>query len=151
MTAVPLYAPTRENWLAQIVRSRWASVVALAVVAAALILPPQGPGLPLCQFHNLTHLPCLGCGLTRCFIAWAHLRFEAAVFYHPIGAIAFPFVLFVGGLLFVSPARRARLADWIAARGSTATQLGIGYGALFVTYGLGRMVWVWLSGKPSPW
>lgn len=151
MTALPIARAPRENWLAQIVRSPWASAVALAIIIAAVLLPPQGLGLPLCQFRNTIHLPCMGCGLTRCFIALGHLNLASAFFYHPVGAMAFPLVLFVAGLLIVPRARRDRIADRVAAWGSLPIRLGILYGVLFVAYGLGRMVWVWLSGKPSPW
>jgi hypothetical protein len=151
VTALPLVKAPRENWLAQIVRSPWASVAAMAILVAAVLMPPQGLGLPLCQFRSVTQLPCMGCGLTRCFIRLGHLRFAEAFFYHPIGMLAFPLVLFAAGLLFVPRERRDRIADWFAGLGSLPIRIGIIYGALFVTYGLGRMVWVWLSGKPSPW
>jgi hypothetical protein len=144
-------APPRENWLAQIVRSRLASAAALAIVVMAVVLPPQGFGVPLCQFRNATHLPCMGCGLTRCFIRLAHFDFAGAFFCHPVGTLAFPIVLWAAILLFVPTARRDRFADWVARQGSLPARLGLLYGVLFVTYGLGRMVWVWVSGKPSPW
>ena len=151
MTAAPLSAVRRENWAAQLVRSRLASVAALGIVAAAAMLPPNGFGVPLCQFRALTQLPCMGCGLTRCFIGMAHLRFQSAFFYHPVGALAFPLVVFIAALLVIPPARRDRAANWVAGHGNVLVRLGILYASLFVTYGLGRMVWVWLSGKPSPW
>jgi hypothetical protein len=151
VTALPFAKAPRENWLAQIVRSPWASAVALAILIAAVVMPPQGLGLPLCQFHTVTHLPCMGCGLTRCFIRLGHLQFSEALFYHPVGALAFPLVLFAAGLLLVGRPRRERIADWIGGLGSLPARIGILYGVLFVTYGLGRMVWVWLSGNPSPW
>jgi hypothetical protein len=151
VTAVPIAAPSRENWLAQIVRSPWASGAALAIVLAAVFMPPQGLGLPLCQFRAMTQMPCMGCGLTRCFIRLGHLRFGEAFFYHPVGAIAFPLVLFTAGLLFVPRPQRERIADWFASHAVLTTKIGIVYAAIFVAYGLGRMVWVWLSGKPSPW
>ncbi len=151
MTAIPITAPPRENWLAQIVRSPWASGIALAIVLASVLLPPQGLGLPLCQFRTLTQLPCMGCGLTRCFIRLGHLQFGEALFYHPVGALAFPLLLFSAALLLVRKPQRERIAGWFARHASLTTRIGILYGALFVTYGLGRMVWVWLSEKPSPW
>ena len=151
MTAVSMTTAPRESWAAQIVRSRWASLGALAVVIAALALPPQGFGLPLCQFRTMTQMPCLGCGLTRSFIGMAHLNFAAAFFYHPLGALVFPIVVFLAGLLPASNVQRDRIALWVNSRGSLLVRLGIVYAALFVTYGFGRMVWVWLSGTPSPW
>lgn len=38
---------------------------------------------PGCIFHGLTHLPCLGCGTTRCARALIQGDFLAAVKFHP--------------------------------------------------------------------
>src|SRR5687768_5362657 len=96
--------------LNQCVRSRWASAACLAVVVLALALPPQGFGIPLCQFHQVTRMPCPGCGLTRSFIGLAHLNLEGAVFYNPTGVLLFPIVLFLAALLPVPGETRERVA-----------------------------------------
>ena len=38
---------------------------------------------PSCVFHRLTHLPCLGCGATRCARALSQLNFWEAFKFHP--------------------------------------------------------------------
>ena len=42
-----------------------------------------GLKLPECVFHELTGLPCLGCGGTRCARHLVHLDFSQAFLFHP--------------------------------------------------------------------
>lgn len=71
----------------------------LALLLAALMpLPVQGGrsllGLPsLCLFHNVTGLPCPGCGMTRSVVCCCHLRFTDSIAYHPLGPIVFVWLL----------------------------------------------------------
>lgn len=44
---------------------------------------------PGCIFHGITHLPCLGCGGTRCARALTQLNFWDAFKFHPAFFIAF--------------------------------------------------------------
>ncbi len=75
------------------------------LLLSALLPPPRNGailGLPsLCPFHNLTGLPCPGCGLTRAFVCCAHGQLAAAFAYHPLGPILFSAALFlaIGALL----------------------------------------------------
>ena len=39
---------------------------------------------PRCLFHQLTGLPCLTCGMTRCAVAFFHADFAAAMQWNPI-------------------------------------------------------------------
>ena len=79
--------------------------LSLAVLAAALvldtrgsrqvILPPAGVSLPeSCMFHRTTGFDCPGCGLTRCFIAIVHGRWEQAWHFNPAGYAIFALVAF---------------------------------------------------------
>lgn len=43
----------------------------------------SGLTLPGCIFFNLTGLPCLGCGGTRCVRSLVHLDFTQALRFHP--------------------------------------------------------------------
>jgi hypothetical protein len=71
----------------------------LALLVAALTpLPVQGGksllGLPsICVFHNVTGLPCPGCGMTRSVVCCCHLRFAESIRYHPLGFIVFGWLL----------------------------------------------------------
>ncbi len=74
--------PLSSHWLAAL------------VLAAAFVAPlPHGDkigGLPsLCVFHNLTGLPCPGCGFTRSLVCCAHGQLGNAIIYHPLGPILF--------------------------------------------------------------
>ena len=72
----------------------WLSVSVLSLGAAALWLV-LGLPWPLCVFHQLTGLPCLTCGMTRCGIEFFHGHFFAALKWNPLvfallcGVIAF--------------------------------------------------------------
>lgn len=137
--------------LAACVRSRLVSAVCLVGLLAAMRLPEGGPRLPVCQFRVWTGLPCFGCGLTRSVVALAHWDVGAACFYHPAGFAVFPAALAFALLLPARRATRERLA-WRLERSRRAVDaVGVVLLAGFVLYGFGRIVWVALSGRPSPW
>lgn len=139
---------------AALIRSRWVSIIAAAVVALSLALPPSGFGISACQFKMMTHLPCFGCGLTRSFIGMAHLRPDRAVFYHPGGVPLFLLTVFLAGLLPLSRERRARLGRWAEECSRPLNYFSVALLVLFVCFGVGRMVFVaglLREGRPSPW
>ena len=57
------------------------SVVSLATAAAWFAL---GLPWPRCLFHDLTGLPCLTCGMTRCAIQFFHGHLLAAFRWNPL-------------------------------------------------------------------
>ena len=57
-----------------------ASVLSLGFAAVWLTL---GLPWPRCVFHNLTNLPCVTCGMTRCGIQFFHGHFLAALQWNP--------------------------------------------------------------------
>jgi hypothetical protein len=69
-----------------------ASLVSLALGTAWLTI---GLPWPRCAFHDLTRLPCVTCGMTRCGIQFFHGHFLAAFKWNPLiftalcGIIAF--------------------------------------------------------------
>jgi hypothetical protein len=82
------------------------------LIARLAPLPSDGKiaGIPsLCVFHNLTGLPCPGCGFSRSIVCCAHLHFSEAIAYHPLGPLMF------AGLIAWSLVGFARIAN--AARG----------------------------------
>lgn len=140
--------------LATMLRSRVVSALALAVVITALVLPPQGFGVPTCQFLEWTKLPCFGCGLTRSFVGMAHLNLARAAFFHPCGVPLFLLCLGLAGFVPVSRARRERCARWVEERARPVTYLAVAFLCVFILYGFGRMAWVAMllkAGLPSPW
>jgi hypothetical protein len=143
--------PLLATPLVQCLRSRAASVACLGVVVAALLLPPDGLGLQLCQFKNFTHLPCFGCGLTRSFIGMAHLNLARAGLYHPLGLVLFPLCVFVAALLPLPARRREQVAAWAEARPALVAGFATAVAVFFVAYGTGRIAWLLLTHAPSPW
>jgi len=69
-----------------------ASVLSLAFAAVWLTL---GLPWPHCMFHDLTNLPCVTCGMTRCAIQFFHGHFLAAFQWNP-----FVFVVLCGVIAF---------------------------------------------------
>ncbi|HEY2143379.1 MAG TPA: DUF2752 domain-containing protein [Candidatus Udaeobacter sp.] len=61
----------------------WLSVSVSAFAAAAAWLA-LGLPWPICMFHQLTGLPCLTCGMTRCAIQFFHGHFLAALKWNPL-------------------------------------------------------------------
>lgn len=82
------------------------------VVVAAFLLPADLlEHLPsTCLVHNVTGLPCPGCGLTRSFVAATHLDLGAAFARHPFGPLLLAATIVV---LVAKPAGR-RLDAWLA-------------------------------------
>jgi uncharacterized protein DUF2752 len=74
-----------------------ATLVSLGLAAAWFVL---GLPWPRCVFHELTGLPCVTCGMTRCGIQFFHGHFLAALKWNPLvftvlcGVIAFDLYAF---------------------------------------------------------
>ena len=74
-----------------------ASVSSVALAAAWLAI---GLPWPVCIFHEVTGLPCVTCGMTRCAIQFFHGNFAAALKWNPLiftllcGVIAFDLYAF---------------------------------------------------------
>lgn len=68
-------------------------IPAVVLLTSALLPLPNGAHIAnipsICTFHNLTGLPCPGCGLTRSFVCCAHGRWVEAFVYHPAGPLFF--------------------------------------------------------------
>ncbi|PYL08505.1 MAG: hypothetical protein DME33_07035 [Verrucomicrobia bacterium] len=68
---------------------------------------------PVCAFHQITGLPCITCGMTRCSVQFFHGHFLAAVKWNPLvfaalcGVMAFDLYAF-GALVMRAP--RLRIA-----------------------------------------
>ena len=57
------------------------SIASLGLAAAWLTI---GLPWPRCVFHEITGLPCVTCGMTRCGIQFFHARFLAALKWNPL-------------------------------------------------------------------
>jgi hypothetical protein len=83
------------------------SLVSLGLVAAWLTV---GLPLPRCAFHEITGLPCITCGMTRCGIQFFHGHFVAALRWNPLVFMALCSVIgFDLYALFVLVTRAPRL------------------------------------------
>ena len=72
----------------------WLSISVVSLAAAAIWLT-LGLPWPVCAFHQLTGLPCVTCGMTRCAIQFFHGHFLAALKWNPL-----IFVLLCGVIAF---------------------------------------------------
>jgi Protein of unknown function (DUF2752) len=86
--------------------------VSLGSFAVAAIWFAVGLPWPRCVFHELTGLPCVTCGMTRCAIQFFHGHFFAALKWNPLvfaflcGVTAFDLYAFV---VLVTRAPRLRI------------------------------------------
>lgn len=136
------------------IRSRITALVGLAVIAASVFLPPEGPPLPLCQFKNVTGLPCMGCGLTRSFIGMGHLDPARAWFFHPWGVLLFSALVLLTGLSLLPGRVQDRIGGWLEGKAAPARRVGWGLVIGFLLYGGVRLVYcLWLRSQalPVPW
>lgn len=84
------------------------SLTSLALAAAWLAI---GLPWPRCTFHEITGLPCVTCGMTRCGIQFFHGHFLAALKWNPLvfaflcGVMAFDLYAF-GALATRAPRLR---------------------------------------------
>jgi hypothetical protein len=72
----------------------WLSASVLSLGFAALWLH-LGLPWPRCLFHDVTKLPCVTCGMTRCGIEFFHGHFLAALQWNP-----FVFAILCGSIVF---------------------------------------------------
>jgi len=68
------------------------SLVSLTLAAAWLAI---GLPWPRCMFHEITGLPCVTCGMTRCGVQFFHGHFLAALKWNPL-----VFALFCGVMAY---------------------------------------------------
>ena len=93
----------------------WLSASVLSLGLAAMWLT-MGLPWPRCVFHDLTKLPCVTCGMTRCGIQFFHGHFLAALQWNPFvfailcGVIAFD-VYALAALVARTPRLRIRSFD----------------------------------------
>jgi hypothetical protein len=85
--------------------SHWVVLAACgAIFSGALLLSPVSPAsshltlftweLPsTCSFHNLTGLPCPGCGLSRSIVAAVHGDLAGSWEYHRLGALTLFYIV----------------------------------------------------------
>jgi Protein of unknown function (DUF2752) len=89
----------------------WLSI-SVGCLAAAAISLTAGLPWPVCVFHQLTGLPCVTCGMTRCGIQFFHGHFLTALKWNPLvfaalcGVVAFDVYAFV---TLVTDAPRLRI------------------------------------------
>ena len=83
---------------ARTIRALGAAGMLLALMASFLIVPENSP-FPSCEFHTLTGLSCLTCGLTRSLHAMSHGELIGAFGYHLMGPVIVLCMMFMAGVL----------------------------------------------------
>jgi hypothetical protein len=132
--------PQRVRPLHRVLLSPWSTGVSVVIVALALVLPPDGAGIPLCWFQAATGLPCPGCGLTRSVSSIAHLHVGESFSYHPFGPLVLALALFLVGTLIAGKKRRVRLVRWLARRDRVLRPVYLGLVAAFIAFGVLRLI-----------
>ncbi len=105
-----------RDWLVRLLRDEHLRICTVFSVIV-LVMPAEGiPGVELCAAQHLLHVPCPGCGVTRCGANLVRGRLGRAIDYHPIGVVMSP-IVFLCGVVGVLPRRwrdgfRAALLPW---------------------------------------
>ncbi len=77
----------------------------------------------LCLFKNMTHLPCLFCGLTRSFILIGQGQWAESWHYHPMGLPLYGLAILFAGLGLIKPSWAQKMTGLLSARNSLALAL----------------------------
>ena len=95
------------------IRALGAIGISLALVSMLLIMPENYP-LPSCEFHALTGLSCLTCGLTRSFHAMLLGELSSAFSYHLMGPLIVLSMIVTASVLAYEAVsgRRLHFATW---------------------------------------
>jgi hypothetical protein len=83
----------RKPVLSRLIVSRVMATAILAFAAFEMLAAATGTRYP-CPFHELTTLPCPGCGLTRSIKAFCSGHFIDSLAWHPLGPPFFLILLF---------------------------------------------------------
>lgn len=78
-------------------RRAW-GVAAAGMLAAAVLLPPDGAGVPMCVYRAVFGVHCPSCGMTRSVSCAVRGMWSESLAYHPLG-VAFAGLL-VGVAVF---------------------------------------------------
>jgi hypothetical protein len=115
----------------------WLTVSVGSLAAASIWFALRLPW-PICAFHELTGLPCLTCGATRCAIAFFHGDLAAAWLWNP-----FVFLALCGFLLFDAYAVAVVVLRAPRLRIVSLTQRGRSFARLATVSGL-ALNWIFL-------
>lgn len=121
---------------------RYFQAGSLIILISAIFMPLGGGGYSLCLFHNVTGLPCPGCGLTRSVLHIAHAHWLEALRYHPAGFLVPPVALFFLVSAFFRPA-----AEWFVRHKPLLTKTATVIGVAIFVFGALRFGYVVLGGR----
>jgi hypothetical protein len=114
------------------------SLVSLGLAAAWLTI---GLPWPRCMFHEITGLPCITCGMTRCGIQFFHGHFLAALKWNPLVFAVLCGVLAYDLYAFTTLATRTPRLRVVFGHAQKKWARGIVIGALLLNWGYLLIHW----------
>jgi len=114
--------------------------VAWVGLAAAIITPPHGSGLPLCWLHATTGIPCPGCGLTRSLSCAIRGLFLESWQYHPMGMLILGLFAFTAFQSLLPRRMRQAIASGMQSRVVLCNGVYVAFVAAFVLFGTVRAI-----------
>ena len=120
---------------------RWSQAFGLVVSVVSFVLTPSWHGPALCMYRLLTGLPCPGCGGTRSLVHLAHGRLLESLEFHPFGIVILPLCLVMGSSLLWPQSWHKRVRMFLNGHRRTVARIYAAFIALFVAFGLGRLVY----------
>ena len=120
----------------------WVDWALASALLASALLPPRvlTEGPVLCLFRRITEHPCPGCGLTRSFVATAHLRLGEAFALHLFGPVLF-LGLAVAVFWRVLPGRRSMTWSNRGLLGCWPAKVLVSVWILWAGFRLGTSIW----------
>jgi hypothetical protein len=115
--------------------------VAWAGLAAAMVFPPRGAGIPLCWIHGTLDVPCPGCGLMRSLSCAVRGLWMESLDRHPLGLVILALFLFTASQSLLPRSLRQRLLHFMDRRGRWFSTLYLAFVVLFVSFGALRALW----------
>jgi len=100
--------------------------------------PPQGFGMPLCWFREMTDIECPGCGLTRSLSSGLRGRLLESWHFHPMGLLILGLFLFIALQSLLPAAYKHQVLAYIERRAAFFKVLYVTFVAAFVGFGVVR-------------
>ena len=113
---------------------KW-SLICCFVLLGTLLMPPEGLGIRLCLFYQVSGLDCPGCGMTRGISHLWRGHFLRSVHLHFFAPIVFLFLVVQASSLFIPNPYKTKILYWIDRHDRVFRYLWVIGGTSFFLYG----------------
>lgn len=137
---VPGRLSSQGGWCQRLLMDRVSVGVAAFALAAGVIHPPHGLGIPLCWLHSTFGVPCWGCGLSRSLSCSLRGMFVEAWHYHPFGPVIMLLCMAIVALRLLPERPRTHVLDALDSRPRLILLTYSAFVGSFLLFGTWRML-----------